>query len=199
MPPLTHCAKEVLKTLHKHSSTSVSNSQRVEVVPAPYGVQQSIESRRLFSHTAGSITASTALCRYSQRAHDTGTTIGGTQHEGKMATIADLRCHSLASFSTYQTAEPLLRLSGDTPDSRSSGAIRFNASRRAGCEGERDGRGSHVASLKTGGWWGACGEMCISLIDAFCKNADTRCTTNVPGTGGEDAPCNRLHNFAWFC
>ena len=26
MPPLTHCAKEVLKTLHKHSSTSVSNS-----------------------------------------------------------------------------------------------------------------------------------------------------------------------------
>ena len=82
LPPLTHCAKEVLKTLHKHSRTSVSNSQRVEVVPAPYGVQQSIESRRLFSHTAGSITASTALCRYSQRAHDTGTTIGGTQHEG---------------------------------------------------------------------------------------------------------------------
>ena len=75
-----HCAKEAFETLHKRSSTSVSNSQRVEVVPAPYGVRQSVELCGPFARTASNLTAITALCRYSWPAYDTGTTVGGTQH-----------------------------------------------------------------------------------------------------------------------
>ena len=137
-------------------------------------VCSSLSSRAGFSHTSQAVLLQVRLSADTLSGPTTLAPQLVARSTKEMATIADLRCHSLASFATYQTAEPLLRLSGDTPDSRSSGAIRFNASRRAGCEGERDGRGSHVASLKTGGWWGACGEMCISLIDAFCKNADTR-------------------------
>ena len=72
----------------------------------------------------------------------------------QMATNADLRCHSVASFATYQSAASPLRLSGDSPDNhadnRSGGAVRFNISQRAGCEGARERLGSHVASLKEG-------------------------------------------------
>ena len=68
----------------------------------------------------------------------------------QMATNADLRCHSVASFATYQSAASPLRLSGDSPDNRSGGAVRFNISQRAGCEGARERLGSHVVSLKEG-------------------------------------------------
>ena len=51
------------------------------------------------------------------------------------ASAATLRAH--ASF-----ASPL-RLSGESPDSRRGGAVKFNPSRRAGCEGARESRGSH--------------------------------------------------------
>ena len=68
----------------------------------------------------------------------------------QMATIADLRCHSVASFATYQSAGSPLRLSGDSPDNRSGGAVRFNVSQRAGCEGARESLGSHAASLNKG-------------------------------------------------
>ena len=68
----------------------------------------------------------------------------------EMATNADLRCHRLASFATYHFAASPLRLSGDSPDNRSGGAVRFNLSQRAGCEGARESRGSHVVSLKEG-------------------------------------------------
>ena len=68
----------------------------------------------------------------------------------QMATNADLRCHSVASFATYQSAASPLRLSGDSPDNRSGGAVRFNVSQRAGCEGARESLGSHAASLNKG-------------------------------------------------
>ena len=68
----------------------------------------------------------------------------------QMATNADLRCHSVASFATYQSAGSPLRLSGDSPDNRSGGAVRFNVSQRAGCEGARESLGSHAASLNEG-------------------------------------------------
>ena len=51
------------------------------------------------------------------------------------ASAATLRAH--ASF-----ASPL-RLSGESPDSRRGGAVKFNPSRRAGCEGARESRDSH--------------------------------------------------------
>ena len=119
-------------------------------------VCSSLSSRAGFSHTPQAVLLQARLSADTLSGPTTLAPQLVARSTKEMATIADLRCHSLASFATYQTAEPLLRLSGDTPDSRSSGAIRFNASRRAGCEGERDGRGSHVASLKRGGWWGAC-------------------------------------------
>ena len=68
----------------------------------------------------------------------------------QMATNADLRCLSVASFATYQSAGSPLRLSGDSPDNRSGGAVRFNVSQRAGCEGARESLGSHAASLNEG-------------------------------------------------
>ena len=53
----------------------------------------------------------------------------------------------------------------DSPDNRSGGAVRFNISQRAGCEGARESRGSHVASLKEGPGDGCmCAESCKSLL-----------------------------------
>jgi hypothetical protein len=68
----------------------------------------------------------------------------------QIATIADLRCHRLAPHATCQSAASPLRLSGDSPDNRSGGAVRFNVSQRAGCEGARESLGSHAASLNKG-------------------------------------------------
>ena len=82
------------------------------------------------------------------------------------ATSALLRCHSLASHATCLSVASALRLSGNSPDSRSGGAIRLNPSRRASCEGAQQSRGSHAASLNEGlGWVHV--ERCAFLVLGF--------------------------------
>ena len=129
---------------------AITNSQRVKVVPAPYGVRQPVASYRPLARTTRNLTASTALCRYSLVPPTTLSPLLVARSTMQMATNADLRCHSVASFATYQSAASPLRLSGDSPDNRSGGTVRFNISQRAGCEGARERLGSHVASLKEG-------------------------------------------------
>ena len=68
----------------------------------------------------------------------------------KIATDTNLRCQRLEPFVACHSAASALRLSGDPPDSRSGGAVRLNPSRRARCEGARESRGSHAASLNEG-------------------------------------------------
>ena len=148
--PRTNGKKKVFEFLYKHSSTAITNSQRVKVVPAPYGVRQPVASYRPLARTTRNLTASTALCRYSLVPPTTLSPLLVARSTMQMATNADLRCHSVASFATYQSAASPLRLSGDSPDNRSGGAVRFNISQRAGCEGARESRGSHVVSLKEG-------------------------------------------------
>ena len=128
--------------------SAITNSQRVKVVPAPYGVRQPVASYRPLARTTRNLTASTALCRYSLVPPTTLSPLLVARSTMQMATNADLRCHSVASFATYQSAASPLRLSGDSPDNRSGGAVSFNLSQRAGCEGARQSLGSHAASLK---------------------------------------------------
>ena len=45
------------------------------------------------------------------------------------------RWQCLASFATNQSAASPLRLSGESPDNRRGGTIRFSPLQRAGCEG----------------------------------------------------------------
>ena len=67
---------------------------------------------------------------------------------------SSLSCEaSAAALRPYTSTASQLRLSGDPPDSLSRGTIRLNASRRAGCEGAREGLGSHAASLNDGLGW----------------------------------------------
>ena len=77
---------------------------------------------------------------------------------------------SAASFPTYASSASPLRLSGEPPDSRRGGAVTFNPSRRAGCEGARESRGSHAASLNEGlGWVHV--EKCAFLVLGFLPRA----------------------------
>ena len=77
---------------------------------------------------------------------------------------------SAASFPTYASSASPLRLSGESPDSRRGGAVTLNPSRRAGCEGARESRGSHAASLNEGlGWVHV--EKCAFLVLGFLPRA----------------------------
>ena len=64
---------------------------------------------------------------------------------------------------------------GEPPDSRRGGAVTFNLSRCASCEGARESRGSHAAGLNEGWRWGACGEVCILGLGIFGEGVLTRC------------------------
>ena len=67
---------------------------------------------------------------------------------------SSLSCEASAvALRTHASFAPPLRLSGEPPDSRRGGAVTFNLSRRAGCEGARESRGSHAASLNEGLGW----------------------------------------------
>ena len=109
--PRTNGKKKVFEFLYKHSSTAITNSQRVKVVPAPYGVRQPVASYRPLARTTRNLTASTALCRYSLVPPTTLSPLLVARSTMQMATNADLRCHSVASFATYQSAASPLRLS----------------------------------------------------------------------------------------
>ncbi len=73
-----------------------------------------------------------------------------TRSTKEIATRFNQRGSSMASQATCQSAAPPLRLSGDSPDSRRGGTVGFNPSRRASCEGAREGRDSHCVRLKRG-------------------------------------------------
>ena len=90
-----------------------------------------------------------ALCRCPRPTNDTSITVCSTHHEENcnayqpaLPTLGTVRGLPLCSVSA--------RLSGDPPDSRSGGAVRLNPSRRARCEGARESRCSHAASLNEG-------------------------------------------------
>ena len=108
----------------------------------PYGVPQPIMSHDPLFPTASSLVECKASCRYSRPGDDTGITVGGLNHEGNCTEIQPAR-HGMVSLATCQSAASPLRLTGDSPVSRRGGAVSFNPSRCASCEGAREGRGSH--------------------------------------------------------
>ena len=67
---------------------------------------------------------------------------------------SSLSCKASAvALQTHASFAPPLRLSGEPPDSRRGGAVTFNLSRCASCEGARESRGSHAAGLEMGCMW----------------------------------------------
>ena len=84
---------------------------------------------------------------------------------------SSLSCEvSAATLRAHGSFALPLRLSGEPPDSRRGGAVMFNPSRRAGCEGARESRGSHAASLNEGFGWVHVEDM-HSLILGFLVRA----------------------------
>ena len=84
---------------------------------------------------------------------------------------------SAASFPTYASSASPLRLSGEPPDSRRGGAVTFNPSRRAGCEGARQSRGSHAATwvtLERAVGMDACGQYALLEFGIFAQSVLTR-------------------------
>ena len=81
--PRTNGKKKVFEFLYKHSSTAITNSQRVKVVPAPYGVRQPVASYRPLARTTNAILLQTRLSlpMLACPTYDTFTTVGGTQHD----------------------------------------------------------------------------------------------------------------------
>ena len=89
---------------------------------------------------------------------------------------------SAASFPTYASSASPLRLSGEPPDSRRGGAVTFNPSRRAGCEGARQSRGSHAATwvtLERAVGMDACGQYALLEFGIFAQSVLTRCAISV--------------------
>ena len=96
---------------------------------------------------------------------------------------SSLSCEANAvALRTHASFAPPLRLSGEPPDSRRGGAVTFNLSRRAGCEGARESRGSHAARLERGVGTGSCAESCTPTLGLWRAGNVTRCRETVTYT-----------------
>jgi hypothetical protein len=82
---------------------------------------------------------------------------------------------SAAALRTNASLTSPLRLSGEPPDSQRGGAVTFNPSRRAGCEGTREPR-QPCRELERGGRMGACGGYALLGLGLFAQSVLTRCT-----------------------
>ena len=132
---------------HKHSSPTRTESRSR---PAPYGVQRSTSS-----HTPLVRTGSKNCCEHGSLPMLSA----GGRHwhhrqqvdERSKCLRSSLTCEaSAASLRTHASFVSPLRLSGEPPDSRRGGTVTFHPPRRASCEGARESRGSHAASLNEG-------------------------------------------------
>ena len=147
----------------------------VENVPAPYVMQRSIashatsRSHRVPNYCAhGSMPLLSADGRHWHHRQQGG--------ERSKCLRSSLSCKASAvPLQTHASFAPPLRLSGEPPDSRRGGAVTFNLSRCASCEGARESRGSHAAGLNEGWRWGAYGEVCILGLGIFGEGVLTRC------------------------
>ena len=152
---------------HKHSSTVLSNSRVWRLCwcrtvssnlahrPLARTASKSAKIERLFADTLGRTTmlASSSLARFTIDANGNG-----------------MRTCAVTAWHRTRPADPRRQCCDCRAirpiDSRRDGTIRLNSSRRAGCEGARQSRSSHAASLNEGLGWVRVA-MCAFLVLGF--------------------------------
>ena len=168
--------------MYTETSTLSPTRTRSRMYQAPYGVQRSIASHAPLVRTESQTTVSTALSRCSRPTADTGIIVSNTASEANACAnrgVARQVLHRTGPMLPWRRRCDC-RATRPRPDSRRGGAVTFNPSRRASCEGARQSCGSHAAALNEGWQLGACGQYALLEFGIFAQSVLTRCTARYP-------------------